>query len=61
MNPLVEREYEQFRRSPNWELGNIRKALTMMPFLNTPEQDARLEAVKLIQAERRKAKREDTP
>lgn len=54
MSDLVQIEYDCFRRSPDWELRNIRKALNLMPFLNTPEQDARLVAVKLIQTERRK-------
>lgn len=53
-NQLVSQEYNQFKRSPDWELRNIRHALNLMPFLNTPEQDARLVAVKRIQAERRK-------
>lgn len=54
---LVRDEYERFRRSPDWELANIRKALNLMPFLNGPVENARLEAVKRIQAERRKARR----
>jgi hypothetical protein len=53
MTDLVQVEYESFRRSPDWELRNIRKALNLMPFLNTPEQTARLEAVKRIQTERK--------
>ena len=54
MTDLMQVEYDAFKRSPDWELANIRAALTMMPFLNTPEQDARLSAVIRIQAERRK-------
>lgn len=30
-----------------WELQNMKKALTMFPILNTPEENLRLEAVKI--------------
>ena len=56
MEDLVRIEYDKFKRSPNWELRNVRTALNMMPFLNGPAENARLEAVKLIQAERRARK-----
>jgi hypothetical protein len=32
----------------HWELVNIKKALTFMGALNTPEEDERLEAVKVL-------------
>lgn len=56
MTDLVQTEYESFRRSPDWELRNIRTALNLFPMLNTPEQTARLEAVKRIQRERKQRK-----
>jgi len=31
-----------------WELKNMRKALSMLSILNTPEEDERLEAVKTM-------------
>lgn len=31
-----------------WELRNMRKALSMMPFMNTDEENERLEAVKTL-------------
>lgn len=31
-----------------WELVNMRKALTMLPFFNSDEDDKRLEAVKVL-------------
>ena len=54
---LVQQEYECFKRSPDWELKNVRKALNFFPLLNGPQELARLEAVKRILAERRKAAR----
>lgn len=54
MTDLVQIEYDKFKRSADWELANIRKALNMLPFLNGPAEDARLAAVKRIQSERRK-------
>lgn len=30
---------------PTWELRNMKKALSMMPFFNTPEENQRLEEV----------------
>lgn len=54
---LVSIEYESFRRSPDWELVNIQKALSMMPFLNGPREEARLEAVKRIRKFRREFRR----
>lgn len=53
---LVADEYESFRRSPDWELRNVRHALNLLPFLNTDREDARLVAVKRIQSERRSRK-----
>jgi hypothetical protein len=50
---MVGQEYNQFNRSPDWELNNIHKALNMMPFLNGQREKARLDAVKKIKAERR--------
>lgn len=50
-------ERKSFERSPAWELRNIRTALTSFRFLNTPEQEARLAAVKAIQSDRAQAKR----
>lgn len=50
---LVEQEYQSYVRSADWELRNITKALNLLPFLNGPVEEARLEAVKRIQSERR--------
>jgi hypothetical protein len=50
-------EYASFKRSPEWELKNIVKALSMLMWMNTTQQEARIAAVKLIQKERRAAKR----
>jgi hypothetical protein len=50
---LVEQEYQLYVRSADWELRNITKALNLLPFLNGPAEEARLEAVKRIQSERR--------
>ena len=38
-----------------WELENMRKALGFMGLFNTPEEDRRLEAAKVILREQRKA------
>jgi hypothetical protein len=54
---LVADEYARFNRSAAWELRNIVRALNMLPFLNGPQEDARLIAVERIQAERRNARR----
>ena len=35
-----------------WELRNMKKALEMIPFFNTQEEDERLEAVKIELKER---------
>lgn len=50
-------EYIRFKRSPDWELANVRQALNLLPFLNTSQDWARLQAVKDIQSERRRRKR----
>jgi hypothetical protein len=31
-----------------WELRNMKKALSLFPILNTPEENLRLEAVKVL-------------
>jgi len=54
---LFENEYKQWVRSPDWELRNIKQALTSFSWLNTPTQDARIEAVTAIMSERKKAKK----
>ena len=33
---------------PKWELKNMVKALSLMPWMNTPEDEKRLEAGKLL-------------
>jgi hypothetical protein len=38
---------------PTWELKNMVKALNMLPWLNTPEDELRLQAAKLIIKERK--------
>lgn len=54
--PDPEAEYQQYRRSPDWELRAIRRALNLMPFLNGPQETARLAAIRRIQRERRSRK-----
>jgi len=55
---LFENEYKRWARSPEWELRNIEQALTTFSgWLNTPTENARLEAVVAIMAERKKAKK----
>jgi hypothetical protein len=39
-------EYENFKNSALWELKQIKKALNLMPLLNSAEENARLKAVK---------------
>lgn len=53
---IEQRETERLRfaRSADWELRNVRKALSLLPGLNTPEEWARLDAVKDILRERQK-------
>lgn len=51
---VYEQEYNLFYRSPEWELKNIITALNMLPFLNGPRENARLQACKDILAERKK-------
>jgi hypothetical protein len=53
MNELIKNEYERFRSSANWELNITLKALNKMPFFNTDEDNARIEAIKIIRKERR--------
>ncbi len=31
-----------------WELRNMKKALTMLPFFNTEEENRRLEAIEVV-------------
>lgn len=50
-------EYALFRRSPDYELANIRTALNLLPFLNGPQEKARLAAVAKIRRERAAAKK----
>jgi hypothetical protein len=50
---VYEQEYNSFYRSPDWELKNIQKALNMMPFLNGSRENARLQAVTDILAQRK--------
>lgn len=50
---LYAREYEAFRRSPEWELNNITRALNMLPALNGPAESARLAAIRTIRRERK--------
>ena len=45
-------EYASFVHSPDWELTNIVRALSYFSMLNSPEQNARLWAVKQIKRER---------
>jgi len=40
-----------------WELKNMKKALSLSPLLNSMEDEKRLKAVKVILAKRRKSKR----
>lgn len=40
----------------DWELRAMKKALTTMPLLNTPEENQRLQAVKVMLRSRRQAK-----
>ena len=42
------------RTKPTWELRAIIKALSVIPFLNTDEDNERLENCKLVLKERRK-------
>lgn len=40
---------KQYQSHPKWELLNMRKALTMLGgFLNTEEDNIRLEAIKIV-------------
>jgi hypothetical protein len=41
------------RNRPTWELRNMTKALNMLPWLNTPEDELRLKAAILIINERK--------
>lgn len=50
---LFQEEYDNFTRAPDWELRNVRKALSMLSLLNSPREEQRLKAVKQIQQERR--------
>ena len=45
-------EHALFDRSPDWELDCVERALSLMRFMNTPVQEARLAAVKTIKRER---------
>lgn len=46
---MTKQQYlDQYQKSPKWELLNIKRALeTFNGFLNTEEENIRLEAVKL--------------
>jgi hypothetical protein len=45
----LEENITQYKDNPTWELKNIKKALEMLGgFLNTDEDNRRLEAVKII-------------
>jgi len=57
---LVAEERSTFERSPDWELAAVVKALTMFPWMNGPEQKARLQAVRAIQRQRRARRREES-
>ena len=52
---MTKQQYlDQYQRSPKWELLNIKRALeTFGGFLNTEEENIRLEAVKLALKQRR--------
>jgi hypothetical protein len=50
-----------YERRPTWEITNMVKALTMLPWLNTADDTARLEAGRTILAQRRAAARRRHP
>ena len=43
----------QYNTKPEWELNAIKKALSIMEILNTPDENNRLNAVKMILKNRR--------
>ena len=51
---LEREELERLRRgnSPRWALRNMVVALSLLPWCNTPQEDARLEATKMYFRER---------
>ena len=42
---LYDEEKALYARRPAWELRNVKKALGLLPWLNTPRETARLAAV----------------
>ena len=44
----LEENLKRYSRRPRWELLNMKKALSMMPILNTEDENNRLAAVKLL-------------
>ena len=53
---MTTQEYiQQYQRSAKWELLNIKRALELFGgYLNTDEENRRLEAVKVVLKQRRK-------
>ena len=52
---LQAQEYQRVSRWSDWQLKQAKKALStgVASFLNTPEDNARLEAIKQVQRERK--------
>lgn len=50
---LYTEELAAYQRRPTWELNNVRRALRIMPILNTPRETARLDAVNAILKQRK--------
>lgn len=50
---LFDTEYAAWRNAPDWELRNIVVALSSLPWLNGPREEARLAAVRTIRRERK--------
>lgn len=46
-------ELAAYQHRPTWELNNVRRALRIMPILNTPRETARLDAVNAILKQRK--------
>jgi hypothetical protein len=47
-DPALAADYAITGQQPVWALKNMVKALSLMPILNTPEQNARLAAARRI-------------
>jgi hypothetical protein len=59
MDSLYQQERGYFLRSASWELRNVVEALSILPWLNGPRENARLDACKDILRERRERGRSD--